>query len=113
VRLMTKNHLATPTRHSAQVSNLVSLVDNLDMEVGDDVPDVVGVEALLFDVDEEDDEEESDIERERWSARRMSSKLTLFELRVARHMRESSSMCSVNFETTIVIAMQNMFAGVW
>lgn len=32
----------------------------------------------------------------------MSSKLTLLEFLVARHMRLSSSMCSVNFEMTIL-----------
>jgi hypothetical protein len=72
------------------------------MEVGEVDPDEVGVEALLCVVEDNDEAEESDMERWRWSARRMSSKLTLLELRVARHIRVSSSRCSVNLETTML-----------
>jgi hypothetical protein len=58
----------------------------------------------------EPDEDESDKEREResFSTRRISSRLTLLELRVARLWRvSSSSKCSVNFETTILSTEEN------
>lgn len=69
-------------------------------ETGDDAPELEGVEALLV-VEELD--VVSDMERERLSALSMSSRLTLFSLRIARaSTSDFSSMCSVNLETTIV-----------
>lgn len=75
---------------------------NLEVgDVGDAAPDVLGVGEAL---DLEGVVEDSERDRERLSATRMSSRLTLLELRERREsMRElSSSMCSVNLETTML-----------
>jgi hypothetical protein len=68
-------------------------------EVGEEVPELVADEVLL----EVGEALDSDNDRDRVSALRMSSRLTLFSLRVTSvSMREFSSMCSVNLETTIL-----------
>ena len=75
-----------------------------DVEVGDDAPEEDGVEDLLFsEIEDLVAIEVFDIERHRASDPRMSSRLTLFGLRVAIFVSdESSSMCSVNLEATIL-----------
>jgi hypothetical protein len=72
------------------VRSLESRNDSFDMDVGESMLNDVGVEALLLGAEDCDDVDEFDMDRVRWSARRMSSKLTLFAFLVARHMRLSS-----------------------
>jgi len=75
-------------------------------EVGDDVPELLADEGLLAGC-----ELDSESDRDRVSALKMSSRLTLFALRVTRvSMREFSSICSVNLETTILDIL--IFLGV-